>query len=301
MDEPAACKLKLKGKKQGLTAPHTKRKIPNKYKEDSERSGFRTASQRAERCFVPHFALQRELYWSSLSNARRSPSLSAHYDRMERLSRRPYFGLTDRYRRDNLHTPELSHGPTRKLHLHNLVTEHPDIPVKANWTSPHHSLTCLVPSCHIRIWAPSHLKREELEVMMQFQSISTEWTRKEERKYLSVKLASEKWATCSTPTLSSLYAHFRAMGNRPAGSHGGSCCSRFFVCAMALADAVPPCQLVGPPHQTTVYHGEMRGSIISCSILEWSTLPSPHSLLNLFHPHHLFNLIRTPCSTCTFA
>ena len=31
MDEPAACKLKLKGEKRGFKL-HTKRKIPNKYK-----------------------------------------------------------------------------------------------------------------------------------------------------------------------------------------------------------------------------------------------------------------------------
>lgn len=37
MDEPAACKLKLKGKKRGFK-PHTKRKIPNKYKEDRGKS-----------------------------------------------------------------------------------------------------------------------------------------------------------------------------------------------------------------------------------------------------------------------
>ncbi len=47
MDEPAACKLKLKGKKRGFK-PHTKRKIPNKYKEDSERSGFRTSIRKAK-------------------------------------------------------------------------------------------------------------------------------------------------------------------------------------------------------------------------------------------------------------
>ena len=47
MDEPAACKLKLKGKKWGFK-PHTKRNIPNKYKEDSERSGFRTSIRKAK-------------------------------------------------------------------------------------------------------------------------------------------------------------------------------------------------------------------------------------------------------------
>ena len=59
MDEPAACKLKLKGKKRGFK-PHTKRKIPNKKKtkKTAKEVDFEPAyaKQRAERCFVPHFA-----------------------------------------------------------------------------------------------------------------------------------------------------------------------------------------------------------------------------------------------------
>ena len=47
MDEPAACKLKLKEKKWDFK-PHTKRNIPNKYKEDSKRSGFRTSIRKAK-------------------------------------------------------------------------------------------------------------------------------------------------------------------------------------------------------------------------------------------------------------